>query len=80
MTVPEEQTRRQLFAQYPTQEVLQRSAVMQYFDDTANKEINQMWINVRCYNMDFRWCGHRTCDLYYHTYPDESLPGKEIER
>ena len=26
MTVPEEQTRRQLFAQYPTQEVLQRSA------------------------------------------------------
>ena len=52
MTVPEEQTRRQLFAQYPTQEVLQRSAVMQYFDDTANKEINQMWINVRCYNIE----------------------------
>ena len=24
---------------------------MQYFDDTANKEINQMWINVRCYNI-----------------------------
>lgn len=52
MTVPEEQTRRQLFAQYPTQEVLHRSAVMQYFDDTANKEINQMWINVRCYNIE----------------------------
>ena len=52
MTVSEEQTRRQLFAQYPTQEVLQRSAVMQYFDDTANKEINQMWINVRCYNIE----------------------------
>lgn len=51
MTVPEEQTRRQLFAQYPSQEVLHRSAVMQYFDDTANKEINQMWINVRCYNI-----------------------------
>ena len=25
---------------------------MQYFDDTANKEINQMWINVRCYNIE----------------------------
>lgn len=48
---PEEQTRRQLFAQYPTEDVLHRSAIMQYFDEDATKYINQMWINVRCYNI-----------------------------
>ena len=39
-----------LFASYPTQEVIKRSAVMNYFNDEANKRINQMWINVRCYS------------------------------
>jgi spermidine/putrescine transport system substrate-binding protein len=24
---------------------------MQYFDTDANKSINQMWINVRCFNI-----------------------------
>lgn len=48
---PEEQTRRQLYAQYPTEDVLNRSAIMQYFDEDATKYINQMWINVRCYNV-----------------------------
>lgn len=48
---PEEQTRRQLYAQYPTEDVLHRSAIMQYFDEDATKYINQMWINVRCYNI-----------------------------
>lgn len=47
----EEQTRRQLFAQYPSQEVLNRSAIMQYFDEDASKDTNQMWINVRCFNI-----------------------------
>lgn len=39
-----------LFAFYPTQEVIKRSAVMNYFDEQANKRINQMWINVRCFS------------------------------
>lgn len=47
----EDQTRRQLFAQYPPQEVLDRSAIMQYFDEQASKDANQMWINVRCFNI-----------------------------
>jgi spermidine/putrescine transport system substrate-binding protein len=46
-----DQSKRQLAAQYPSQEVLERSAIMQYFDETASKEINQMWINVRCFNV-----------------------------
>lgn len=48
----EDQARRQLYAQYPPQDVLDRSAIMQYFDADANKAINQMWINVRCYNIN----------------------------
>jgi spermidine/putrescine transport system substrate-binding protein len=46
-----EQVDRQLYAQYPSSEVIERSAVMQYFDTDANKNINQMWINVRCFNI-----------------------------
>ena len=52
LTVPEEQTRRQLFAQYPPQDVTDRSAIMRYFDGDSNARINQMWINVRCYNIE----------------------------
>lgn len=51
ITALSEQQDRQLAAQYPTDEVIRRSAVMQYFDDEANKNINQMWINVRCFNL-----------------------------
>jgi spermidine/putrescine transport system substrate-binding protein len=51
ITAAAEQIGRQLSAQYPSQEEIQRSAIMQYFDDTASKEVNQMWINVRCYNI-----------------------------
>lgn len=43
--------RRQLFAQYPTKEVIARSAIMNYFDDDASVNINQMWINVRCFDL-----------------------------
>lgn len=46
-----EQARRQLTAQYPTEEEINRSAVMLNFDDEASKNINQMWINVRCFNL-----------------------------
>lgn len=51
ITAPAEQARRQLSAQYPTEEVIQRSAVMLYFDEEGNANINQMWINVRCFNL-----------------------------
>lgn len=52
LTAPAEQTRRQLFAQYPPKEVLDRSAVMGYFPPDVNEKLNQMWINVRCFNFD----------------------------
>ena len=38
---------RQLFAQYPSANVIERSVVMLDFGDKLG-EINQMWINVRC--------------------------------
>jgi spermidine/putrescine transport system substrate-binding protein len=47
----QDQTHRQLFAQYPTEDVLNRCAVMMFFDDNANAKMNQMWINVRCFNI-----------------------------
>ena len=42
---------RQLYAQYPPQEVLDRAVVMQYFDKENNQKINQMWVNVRCFDL-----------------------------
>lgn len=41
---------RQLFAQYPTQNVINRSVVMLDFGDKLS-DINQMWINVRCLDL-----------------------------
>ena len=51
VTTTEEQTRRQLFSQYPTEDVLARSSIMVYFDAETNDRINQMWINVRCFDV-----------------------------
>lgn len=48
----ERQMGRQLYSQYPPQEIMERTAVMRYFDTDANKAINQMWINVRCYDIN----------------------------
>ena len=45
------QTEGMLSAQYPTEEVMHRSAIMQYFDNDETARINQMWINVRCFNI-----------------------------
>lgn len=60
ITISEEQTRRQLAAQYPTQEIMNRSAIMQFFDAEENAKINQMWIDVRCLNIRkvpiYEWC------------------------
>lgn len=47
----EEQLNRQLFAQYPPGEVIERSSIMRYFDEEQTKNINQMWINIRCFNL-----------------------------
>lgn len=46
-----EQIDRQLYAQYPSEEIINRAVVMDYFNDAQSKEINQMWINVRCFNI-----------------------------
>lgn len=53
ITVPEEQLHRQLLAQYPTEDVLKRCAVMSYYNGDANKRISQMWTNIRCFR--FPW-------------------------
>lgn len=51
LVTTKEQTKRQLSAQYPSEDVMERSAIMQYFNDEDNSRINQMWISVRCYNI-----------------------------
>lgn len=51
ITADEEQMRRQLFAQYPTEDVMKRSVVMEYFDKEENERINRMWLNVRCFDL-----------------------------
>lgn len=60
LTVPKEQLNRQVSAQYPTQEMISRSSIMVYFDNAQSEVINQMWINVRCYNIHdvpvWIWC------------------------
>ena len=54
----QEQVGRQLYTQYPSQEVIARAAVMGYFNEEETRNINQMWINIRC--LDVReiplWC------------------------
>ena len=52
-TVPKEQGKRQLFAQYPPEDVLKRCVVMKCFDQESNQRISRMWTNVRCYR--FPW-------------------------
>ena len=51
---------RQISAMYPPQEAIARSSIMVYFDADVNEKINQMWINVRCYNIYqipvWTWC------------------------
>ncbi|MBQ8821240.1 MAG: ABC transporter substrate-binding protein [Lachnospiraceae bacterium] len=51
----EEQLTRQLFAQYPTKDVVDRSVVMAYFDKEGNERINRMWTNVRCFDLSSLW-------------------------
>ena len=51
ITAQADQADRQLFAQYPPQDALSQSVVMQYFDQDNNERINQMWVNVRCFDL-----------------------------
>lgn len=51
ITAPADQLNRQLFSQYPSQEVLDRCVVMNYFGQEENKRINEMWINIRCFSL-----------------------------
>lgn len=51
LTVPSEQKQRQLGAQYPSEEVLNRSSIMIYFDPATSEATNQMWIQIRCFNI-----------------------------
>lgn len=50
---PPAQQRGQLYAQYPPEEVLRRSAVMHTFDRETNQRITRMWTNIRCFDWDF---------------------------
>lgn len=50
LEVPADQIRRQVCAQYPSEDVIRRSAVMDCFDEEANKRISRMWINIRCWH------------------------------
>ena len=43
----EEQTRRQLYAQYPTTDTIDRLVVMEYFDAKTNERANRMWNNIK---------------------------------
>ncbi len=47
LTTVKEQTRRQLFAQYPDEETMKRLVVMDYFDNETNERANRMWINIK---------------------------------
>ena len=51
LTVPEEQLKRQLSAQYPSEDVIRRASIMEYFDEAQSELINRMWIRVRCFNI-----------------------------
>lgn len=50
-----DQTKRQLYAQYPPMEVMERCVVMAYFDQEGNERINRMWTNVRCFDLKEWW-------------------------
>ena len=51
LTVPESQLKRQLSAQYPSEEVIRRASIMVYFDADQSEIINRMWIRIRCFNI-----------------------------
>lgn len=51
ITAVPEQRYGALGAQYPSLDIIRRCAVMGYFDDETYEKINNMWINVRCFDL-----------------------------
>lgn len=51
LEVPADQLKRQVSAAYPPEEDIARSSIMAYFNDEQNAAINQMWVNVRCFDI-----------------------------
>ena len=47
LTIPRDQMDRQILAQYPSEDVMERSAVMQYFDNDKNAKINYVSANAK---------------------------------
>ncbi len=49
---PEQATSRQLYAQFPPEEVIARCAVMDYYDKEASERINELWSRVKSETLD----------------------------
>lgn len=49
---PEQAERRQLFAQFPSEDVIARSAVMDYYDEAASTRINELWSRVKAETLE----------------------------
>ena len=47
LTTTEDQTRRQLFAQYPDEKTIDRLVVMKYFDKKTNENANRIWNTIK---------------------------------
>ena len=52
LTVPADQLKRQLSAAYPSADVIGRASIMTYFNAEQNELINQMWVRIRCFNIN----------------------------
>ena len=48
----DQRLRRQLYAQFPPEEVIERCAVMNYFDPDTNERINELWAKVKAESLD----------------------------
>ena len=48
----DQRTCRQLYAQFPPEEVIERCAVMNYFDADTNERINELWSRVKAETLD----------------------------
>ena len=49
---PEQAASRQLYAQFPPEEVIARCAVMDYYDKEASERINELWSRVKSETLD----------------------------
>lgn len=52
ITAPADRIGGQLTAQYPSGDEIARSCIMEYFDTDTYDAINEMWIHVRCFNIN----------------------------